>query len=84
MIEPSAATIHLAQIGTPPRRQAEWASFTVRLDPRGGWRRLDTSTVATETKIRSVLASLTALRIRGPYDDWLDASWMDNVVLSNP
>lgn len=58
-----------------------WNSYSLPLKP-SFWRR-DTpnGTPATEEDLKSVLANLQSLRIRGEYKTGADTCWLDNVVL---
>lgn len=64
----------------------QWVSWNLPVNADGAWRIVDSipeatvsSTVATEQQIRDVLASVTALYIRGEYTNGVDSSALDNV-----
>ncbi|PCH69076.1 MAG: hypothetical protein COC12_09485 [Rhodobacteraceae bacterium] len=62
-----------------------WTSYSASLALGGGWKIANTSgRVATETEIRSVLADLQSLQIRGEFVNGTagDASNLDNVNMS--
>jgi hypothetical protein len=59
-----------------------WASYAVPLTASAGWRvNSINGAPATESQLRSVLANLTALRIRGEYQSGADSGSLDNVRL---
>jgi len=69
----------------PTNPTNQWGNFTVRLDVAAGWQyglNYDTvGTPATEAQIRSVLSSVTDIRIREEYAYGSDSTGLDNVVL---
>lgn len=62
---------------TPAR---EWTAYEARLDDLSGWK-LDEAgfPAATEAQLKSVLKSLTSLRLRGEFADGPDSACLDNV-----
>jgi Laminin B (Domain IV) len=67
---------------TPTHPGLEFSSFTVPLRA-GAWKVSSLSGVAaTEAQLRSVLANLTALRIRGEFETGSDTGSLDEVTLS--
>ncbi|WP_306057383.1 alkaline phosphatase D family protein [Natronococcus wangiae] len=62
---------------------AEWSTFEVPLTADAGWIDLTSrEPLATEATLRTVLADLDTLRIRGEYRSERGTSYLDNVVLS--
>lgn len=65
----------------------DWTPYSVRLDDMSRWE-LDTDTSqgmpATEDDMKTVLKSLTSLRIRGEFVDGPDSACLDNVVFGTP
>lgn len=62
---------------------ADWTTFTVPLLADGDWTVGTVSGPAASTAdLQGVLSSLGALRIRGDYRQSIDATGLDNVVLS--
>ncbi|WP_049923989.1 alkaline phosphatase D family protein [Halopiger djelfimassiliensis] len=69
--------------GPDSKPGTEWTSFEAPLDADAGWIDLTArEPLATEDRLRAVLADLEVLRIRGEYRNGDDASELDNVVLS--
>lgn len=62
---------------TPAR---EWTAYEARLDDASGWK-VDEAALpaATEAQLKSVLKSLTSLRLRGEFADGPDSACLDNV-----
>jgi len=58
----------------------EWTSYEARIDAASGWK-LDEAAqpAATEEQLRSVLKSITSLRLRGEFADGPDSACLDNV-----
>ena len=61
-----------------------WTTQRVRLDVTGGWENSMTDNPATELEIRTALASLNLLAIRGEYRSGPDNGYLDNVALGVP
>ncbi len=58
----------------------DWTPYSIRLDDASGWELDGQAMPATESDLRTVLGSLTSLRIRGEfYDGPLDTACLDNV-----
>lgn len=75
----------VADIGPSPG--TDWTDFSVSLALGQGWKVNSlTGRTATEGEIRTLLANLTAIEIRGEFVSGItdDVSWLDNVVLSDP
>jgi hypothetical protein len=60
--------LYLDVTDQPPPGKNAWKTYCLRLDASGGWKRSDTQKRATDEEIRSVLAAVTDLRIRGEFD----------------
>lgn len=62
---------------------ADWTTFAVPLLANGAWTvGTVTGPTASTADLQGVLSSLSALRIRGDYRQSIDATGLDNVVLS--
>jgi hypothetical protein len=61
-----------------------WTTQSVKLDVTALWRRSDNNALATEAEIRSVLANLDRLFIRGEFHSGPDHAFLDNVALGVP
>jgi hypothetical protein len=72
-------TISYDFAGPPPA--STWTPFTVSLN-HSGWFNLSTHLPITSTQMRSVLANLTFLDIRGEFGDRADTGGLDNVMLT--
>lgn len=56
-----------------------WTSYSIPLDPSGGWVIEDTDQPATAAQIQSILGSLQQLRIRGEFRKGPEQGALDNV-----
>jgi hypothetical protein len=69
----------------PTNPTNQWGNFTVSLDAAAGWQyglNYDTiGTNASEAQIRSVLSSVTDIRIREEYAYGTDSTGLDNVIV---
>jgi hypothetical protein len=69
----------------PTNPTNQWGNFAVRLDAAAGWQyglNYDTvGTKASEAQIRSVLSSVTDIRIREEYAWGADSTGLDNVIV---
>jgi hypothetical protein len=69
----------------PTNPTNQWGNFTVRLDAAAGWQyglNYDTvGTNASEAQIRSILSSVTDIRIREEYAWGADSTGLDNVIV---
>jgi hypothetical protein len=74
----SSETLILDQDGDPG---VDWTARSVELAADAGWKRHGDGALVTESELREVLAQVTAMRIRGEFNGFLDESWFDNVVL---
>lgn len=76
-----AVTVHIDLAPVP--QDALWTSYSVLLDPAAGWKVGSLAgPAATETQLRDVLGSLSALHIRGEFITGPDNGDLDNVVLT--
>lgn len=75
--------LQLKWLGADHQAQT-WTTQSVKLDVTAGWRRKSDSGLATEAEIRSVLADVELLAIRGEYHSGADHAFLDNVALGVP
>lgn len=61
---------------------SSWTSYSIPLTDSGGWVDSATGTAPTAEMLRSVLQSLTALKIRGQYRAGSGQVWLDNVIMA--
>ncbi|MFC3615363.1 laminin B domain-containing protein, partial [Lutimaribacter marinistellae] len=60
----------------------DWTNYSLDLSTASDWRvGTESGAVATEVEIRTVLANLTALHIRGEYVSGSDTGALDNVIM---
>ena len=63
----------------------DWTPYSAHFQPDSGWVIDGTATPASEDELRTVLRSLTSLRIRGEfYDGPNDTACLDNVYFGTP
>ncbi len=58
-----------------------WTNYTVLLNEKAGWVKRGTNQAPTQAEMQQVLASLTALQIRGEFSTEADKGSLDNVLL---
>lgn len=70
----------------PDGKASGWQLFRLRLDPSGGWKRLDTEQVVSAEEMLELLGNLTDLRIRGEYpaNSRGQEGRLDNVQIEAP
>jgi hypothetical protein len=59
----------------------DWTSYSIPLEVNAGWFR-NNNAAATESELRTVLADITNLQIRGEFRSGPDTGRLDNVVLN--
>ncbi|MBK9121273.1 MAG: hypothetical protein IPM18_16950 [Phycisphaerales bacterium] len=67
-----------------PNPESTWTAYSIPLDTSAGWLVTSnwlSSTIATETEIRAVLAALSNISIRGEFGKGADTGGLDNVIL---
>ncbi len=74
--------IYLSGITPKPNVAPAWSSYSFTLDETGGWFYSAGATVASRAQIKSILANVTSIEIRGTYaTNAAYTSGLDNVVL---
>ncbi len=63
----------------------DWTPYAAALTPEGGWKRDELGNpAATEEDLRTILKTLTSLRLRGEFVDGPDTACLDNVYFGLP
>jgi hypothetical protein len=65
---------------TPQNPGIDWTSYSIPFEVNAGWLR-NNNAAATEAEIRTVLADITNIQIRGEFRSGPDTGRLDNVVL---
>lgn len=73
-------------VPNPPRAKKVWRQFSVFLDARSPWRKLDVDgfPLATDEEIESVLKTLSSVFLPGEWRDGEETSCIDNIYFGTP